>query len=88
MKALFPDATEGLAEVFRAMRRNGNPAIDVTIQAQVAPRDLPAMQARYGFILDDQTALPMEGVQLTGKAIGLIAGNRTPEPGETLIRCA
>lgn len=60
MKGLFLDATETLAEVFRAMRREGDPAIDVTIQAKVAPGELPAMLAGYDFILDDHTALPTE----------------------------
>ena len=69
MRALFLDATESLAEVFRAMRRNGNPAIDVTIQAQVALGDLPTMQDRYDFILDGRTVLSMNRVQLTGETL-------------------
>ncbi len=63
MKGLFLDATETLAEVFRAMRRDGDPAINVSIQAQVAPGDLPAMLAGYDFILDDHTALPTEAMR-------------------------
>ena len=63
MKGLFLDATEDLAEVFRAMRREGDPAIDVTIQAQVAPGELPRMLAGYDFMLDDHTALPTEAMR-------------------------
>ena len=63
MRGLFLDATETLAEVFRTMSRDGDPAINVTIQAQVAPGDLPAMLAGYDFILDDHTALPTEAMR-------------------------
>ena len=63
MKGLFLDATETLAEVFRATRRDGDPAMDVTIQAQVAPGDLPAILAGYDFILNDHTALPTEAMR-------------------------
>ncbi len=63
MKGLFLDATEDLADVFRAMRRDSDPAIDVTIQAQVAPGELPAMLAGYDIILDDHTALPTDAMR-------------------------
>ena len=63
MKGLFLDATEDLAEVFRAMRRDGDPAIDVTIQAQVTPGDLPAMLAGYDVVLDDHTSLPTDAMR-------------------------
>ena len=77
MERLFLDATGGLAEVFRAMRRDGDPAIDTTIQAQVALDDRPAMLQGYGFILDVHTALPRWATPLNYRiASGERAGER------------
>ena len=74
MKGLFLDATEDLAEVFRAMRRDGDPAIDVSIQAQVAPGDLPAMLAGYDVVLDDHTFMPTDIRRAQGIACRIAAG--------------
>jgi len=58
MKGLFLDASEDLACVFHAMSREGDPPIDVNIQAQVAPGELPAMLAGYDVVLNDHTFMP------------------------------
>ncbi len=63
MKGLFLDASEDLASVFRATSRDGDPPIDVNIQAQVAPGELPAMLAGYDFVLNDHTFMPTEAMQ-------------------------
>ncbi len=63
MKGLFLDASEDLAEVFRAMGRDSDPPIDVTIQAQVAPDDLPAMLAGYDVVLNDHTFMPTDSMR-------------------------
>jgi D-3-phosphoglycerate dehydrogenase len=60
MKGLFLDASEELAGVFRAMSRDGDPPIDVNIQAQVAPGELPAMLAGYDIALNDHTFMPTD----------------------------
>ena len=57
MKGLLLDATENVAEVFRTMRREGSPAINVTIKIQVVPGDQPTMLPGYDFVLDDHTVL-------------------------------
>jgi len=63
MKGLFLDASEDLAEVFRAMARDGDPPIDVNIQAQVAPGELPAMLAGYDVVLNDHTFMPTDAMR-------------------------
>ena len=63
MKGLFLDASEDLASVFRAMSRDGDPPIDVNIQAQVAPGELHAMLAGYDFVLNDHTFIPTDAMQ-------------------------
>ena len=63
MKGLFLDASEDLASVFHAMSRDGDPPIDVNIQAQVAPGELPAMLAGYEFVLNDHTFMPTEAMR-------------------------
>jgi len=63
MKGLFLDASEDLASVFRAMTRDGDPSIDVNIQAQVAPGELPAMLAGYDFVLNDHTFMPTDAMR-------------------------
>jgi len=49
-----------LAGVFRTMSRDGDPPIDVNIQAQVAPGELPAMLAGYDVVLNDHTFMPID----------------------------
>ena len=63
MKGLFLDASEDLADVFRTMSRDGDPQVDVNIQAQVASGELPAMLAGYDFVLNDHTFMPTEAMQ-------------------------
>jgi D-3-phosphoglycerate dehydrogenase / 2-oxoglutarate reductase len=63
MKGLFLDASEELAGVFRAMSRDGDPPIDVNIQAQVAPGELPAMLAGYDIALNDHTFMPTDAMR-------------------------
>ncbi len=63
MKGLFLDASEDLADVFRTTSRAGDPPIDVTIQAQIAPDDLPAMLAGYDVVLNDHTFMPTDAMQ-------------------------
>jgi len=49
-----------LAGVFRTMSRDGDPPIDVNIQAQVAPGELPAMLTGYDVVLNDHTFMPTD----------------------------
>ena len=63
MKGLFLDASEDLADVFRTTSRAGDPPIDVTIQAQIAPGELPAMLAGYDVVLNDHTFMPTDAMR-------------------------
>ena len=57
---MFLDASDELAGVFRATARDGDPPIDVNIQAQVAPGELHAMLAGYDTVLNDHTFMPTD----------------------------
>ncbi len=89
MKGLFLDASEDLASVFRAMTRDGDPSIDVNIQAQVASGELPAMLAGYDFVLNDHTFMPtdaMRGCAGLRHVIFLGTGARSYMDPEALAR--
>ena len=60
MKGLFLDADGELASVYHAVTRNGDPAVDLNMQSQVAAAALPGLLAGYGFVLNDHTAMPTE----------------------------
>ena len=60
MKGLFLDASEQLAAVFRATTQPGDPPIDVNIQTQVDPAELPGKLAGYDVVLNDHTFMPTE----------------------------
>lgn len=60
MRGLFLDASEELAGIFRTTTRDGDPPIDVRIQAQVDPGELPTMLAGYDFVVNDHTFMPTE----------------------------
>jgi D-3-phosphoglycerate dehydrogenase len=63
MKGLFLDASDALAGVLRAMSRDGDPQVDVNLQAQVEPAELPGLLAGYDFVLNDHTAMPAEALR-------------------------
>lgn len=63
MRGLFLDADGELAEVFRAVSRDGDPAVDLNLQAQVDPAALPAMLAGYGFVLNDHSLMPTDAMR-------------------------
>ena len=63
MKGLFLDADGELAEIFNAVSRDGDPAIDLNLQSQVDPVALPAMLAGYGFVLNDHSFMPIDAMR-------------------------
>jgi D-3-phosphoglycerate dehydrogenase / 2-oxoglutarate reductase len=58
MQGLFVDATDELAEIFRRVLRDGDPAVGVNIQEEVTPEQLPALLAGQDFVLNDRTYMP------------------------------
>ncbi len=60
MQGMFVDAGGALADIYRAVRREGDPAITVNEQAQVEPSELPALLQGQGFVLNDHTFMPTE----------------------------
>lgn len=60
MKGLFIDAGEELAGIFATMRRDGDPEIDVLMNENIAPGELPGLLAGYDFVLDDHSQMPAE----------------------------
>ena len=63
MKGLFLDASDALAAVFRTVSRGTDPAVDVNIQAQVDPAELPGMLAGYCFVLNDHSFMPTDAMR-------------------------
>ena len=63
MRGLFLDASEALAGVMRAVARDGDPHVDVNLQAQVDPAELPRLLAGYDFVLNDHTAMPANAMR-------------------------
>ena len=103
MKGVFLDATETLAEVFRAMRRDGDPAVDVigailvnTARGALVEEAALVAALRSGPLghaaLDvfEQEPLPPGHVLTTLDNVTLSAHSafRTPEANEALIRRA
>ncbi len=60
MKGLFIDAGEELAGIFATMRRDGDPEIDVLMNEDVTPDELPGLLAGYDFVLDDHSQMPAD----------------------------
>jgi D-3-phosphoglycerate dehydrogenase len=58
MKGLFLDANDDLAGVFRKVSLPFDPSVDVHLQEDIDPSELPGLLAGYDFILDDHTTLP------------------------------
>jgi D-3-phosphoglycerate dehydrogenase len=63
MKGLFLDADGELAEIFHLVSRDGDPAVDLNLQAQVDPAALSAMLAGYGFVLNDHSLMPTDAMR-------------------------
>ena len=63
MKGLFLDASGELAEVFYAVSRDGDPAVDLNLQSQVDPATLPAVLAGYSFALNDHSSMPADAMR-------------------------
>lgn len=63
MKGLFLDASDELAAVLRAVSREGDPAVDVNVQAHVDPADLAGLLGGYSFALNDHTFMPTAAMQ-------------------------
>ncbi len=59
MKGLFIDAGEELAGIFATMRRDGDPEIDVLMNEDITPDELPGLLAGYDFVLDDHSQMPV-----------------------------
>ena len=60
MRGLFLDASGALAEVYHAVVRDGDPAVDLNMAAQVPPETLPDLLRGYAFALNDHTFMPTE----------------------------
>ena len=60
MKGLFIDAGEELAGIFATMRRDGDPEVDVLMNEDVRPDQLPGLLAGYDFVLDDHSQMPAD----------------------------
>jgi len=63
MKGLFLDADGELAEIFHLVSRDGDPVVDLNLQAQVDPAALSAMLAGYGFVLNDHSLMPTDAMR-------------------------
>ena len=63
MRGLFLDADDKMAEIFHAVSRGGDPAIDLNLHLQVDPAALPAMLAGYGFVLNDHSFMPTDAMR-------------------------
>ncbi len=68
MKGLFLDASDELAAVLRAVSREGDPAVDVNVQAHVDPANLAGLLGGYGFTLNDHTFMPTAAMQAVAAA--------------------
>jgi len=60
MRGLFIDAGAELAAIFATMRRAGDPEIDVLLQEDLTPDQLPGLLAGYDFVLDDHSQMPAD----------------------------
>jgi D-3-phosphoglycerate dehydrogenase len=58
LRAIFVDAGEGLAEVMRRLRREGDMPVTINVQPDVTPAELPALLAGHQIVIIDHTALP------------------------------
>ncbi len=58
MRAIFVDATEEMAAVFRKVARPDDPEVHVHIVPDVAPDALPGLLAGYQLVLNDHSFMP------------------------------
>ncbi len=58
MRGLFLDASDALADVYRAVRTAADPALDVNEHGDIPAEALPGLLAGYDFVLDDHSFLP------------------------------
>ncbi len=63
MTALFLDASDALADVFHAVKRDSDPPMDVNTQSHVDPSELPAKLRGYSIVLNDHTFMPTEAMR-------------------------
>ncbi len=64
MKGLFLDAVDGLATVFHAVSRPGDPPMTVNRQGDISAEELPGLLAGYSFCFDDHTQMPTAAMRL------------------------
>lgn len=62
MRGLFLDASEALAAVYHAVRRDDDPAVELNMAAQLPPDTLPTLLSGYEFVLNDHSFMPAEVV--------------------------
>ncbi len=63
MRGLFVDASDAMADVYDAVRRDDDPSVTVNQQAHVDPAELPALLDGHGFVLNDHTLMPVEAMR-------------------------
>ncbi len=63
MTILFLDASDALADVFHAVKRDTDPPVDVHTIAHVDPSELPAKLAGVTVVLNDHTFLPTDAMR-------------------------
>ncbi len=63
MSILFLDASDALADVFHAVKRETDPPVDVHTVAHVDPAELPAKLRGVSIVLNDHTFLPTEAMR-------------------------
>ncbi len=63
MTVLFLDASDALADVYHAVKRASDPAMDVNTEAHVDPSDLPAKLRGYDIVLNDHTFMPTDAMR-------------------------
>ena len=63
MKGLFLDAVDGLAAVFHAVSRPGDPPVTVHRQGDISAGELPGLLAGYTFCFNDHTQMPTEAMR-------------------------
>ena len=63
MTGIFVDAGGELADVYRSVRRDGDPPIVINEQAHVDPSELAGLLSGYDFVLNDHSFMPVDAMR-------------------------
>jgi D-3-phosphoglycerate dehydrogenase len=62
MRGLFLDANPEMQAVFERVVEADDPPVDIHLQDDIAPADIPRLLAGYDTVLDDHSALPTDAI--------------------------